>query len=219
MSIASTDKPQNASPESAVNTVIAETNLSSQPTYSLNRTAITILASLVVALPVAGFGLGWLAGRAAPAVQSTRVRQPALLAGEVLQADGDGDSSAVILLFPVDSAPSSGDRLVVEPLQPSAEPIKPGSALHRRLRSMDADTTRTDGRGSFTVRAPDVGEYYLLVLSARQNSQATVIPREHIAQLGRYVDRPADLIRNHLYRWQQVDIAGDRFDIAVQWSY
>ena len=187
-----------------------------EPAFSLTKSSILALGILVVALPVVGFGLGWLAGRAVPVVQATRTRQPAFFAGEVVDASGAPDSNAVVLLFSERNSPQSSDRLIVETLRPNATPLKPSDTVVRQLRSFDADTTRTDSLGRFTVRAPDVGRYYLLVLSSKQNSQPSVIPRSDIAQLGRYVDRPADLIRNQRYRWEPIEIDTDRYEYVVQ---
>jgi len=189
---------------------------SDEPTFSLAKPTVLALAALVVALPIGGFGLGWLAGRAAPVVQASRARQPAFFSGEVVDARGNPEPNAVVLLFSERTAPQSSDRLVVETLRPNATPLKPTDQVVRDMRTFDADTARTDGLGRFTVRAPDVGSYYLLVLSTKQNSQVSVIPRSDIAQIGRYVDRPADLIRNQRYHWRPIEIKSDHFEYVVK---
>lgn len=211
--------PSNAATNAAAGTDTNGANAASssdEPTFSLTKPTVLALAVLVVALPVGGFGLGWLAGRAAPVVQASRSRQPAFFSGEVVDASGAPERNAVVLLFSERTAPQSSDRLVVETLRPSATPLKPTDQVVRDMRTFDADTTRTDEQGRFTVRAPDTGSYYLLVVSTKQNSRVSVIPRSDIAQIGRYVDRPADLIRNQRYHWRPIEIKSDQFEHVVK---
>jgi hypothetical protein len=126
--------------------------------------------------------------------------------------NNEPDPNAVVLLFSVASTPPSREKIAVEMLQPSAPALEPTDSAVKQLHSWDGDVTRTDSRGHFTVRVPDKGSYYLLVVSTTQHNEPAAIDRSDIAQLGRYVTRPADLIRNHRYLWQTLDIQGDVYD-------
>jgi phage FluMu protein Com len=189
----------------------------SSTAISLTRTGVLTLTILIAGLPMCGFALGWLAGRAVPAVQAVRPRQPCFLSGQVTVRD-EPDPNAVVLLFSATSSPPSREKLAVEILQPSAAVLKPTHNAVKQLHSWDGDLTRTDSDGRFTVRVPDKGAYYLLVLSTTLHKESAAIDRSDIAQLGRYVTRPANLIRNHRYLWQTLDVKGDVYDHDVDVS-
>jgi DNA-directed RNA polymerase subunit RPC12/RpoP len=213
-----TAAPPTAAPPSTGAPTEATHSSASAPasTLALSRTTVLALVLLTAILPLAGFAMGWLAGRAVPADSEAAPRQPCLLSGQVLLPTGEADADAVVVLLSDRNTPSSIERFPANLLLPSAQPIEPTDILFKNMRSHDADATRSDSNGRFTVRPPDHGAYYLLVLSTKQNDEPNAIPRADIAQMGRYVDRPADLIRNHRYRWTDLKITGDRLDHQVQ---
>ena len=67
-----------------------------------------------------------------------------------------------------------------------------------------------DADGKFQVRLPDTGRYFVLVVSSNAYRNAGQDPsRGDIAQLGRYVQPPMDLLGQSKYEWRERTIRSD----------
>jgi hypothetical protein len=60
------------------------------------------------------------------------------------------------------------------------------------------------------LRVRDAGPYFLLYLSrAKAPAGATRVDRQVLAELGRYVDRPNELLAENAFQWRSLDVQRD----------
>jgi hypothetical protein len=61
------------------------------------------------------------------------------------------------------------------------------------------------------VRLPDVGNYFLLVISQSAERKPTQrLETQHLAQMGRYFANSVDLLGDRQYRWRSEVIKRDK---------
>ena len=170
---------------------------------------------LLAVLALVCFALGIMVGGGLssdgnPALHSPR---PCEIRGTVAYLGQGGreipDNGAVIIVMPKDRRPDQ--RADVAGLMPQdAMPNDDHQAL-RMLREIEGSYTRTDAEGRFHAAVPDIGDYYILVVSrASDRTPAQQIPNRVIEELGRYFHPAYDLLGDKKYDWQVYRIKADR---------
>jgi hypothetical protein len=119
------------------------------------------------------------------------------------------DDGALVFVLPIDRKPEQ--RAPVEGLRPQDEPPREDHPSLVVVRSINGGFARTDTEGRFRLRLPDVGDYYVLVVSHTSDRSADEqIDRDHLAELGSYFDPPAaELLGNRRYSFQRQRVRGD----------
>jgi hypothetical protein len=187
---------------------------------NLSRRTVLQLGILLSVLPLLSFLLGFVAGRMSKSTAMQSVPRPAFVAGRVLaQQDGElrGDADSLIMVFPEAHRPTAEERLAVEDFL-LENPLPDGQhATLQALRSLGGDVSRTGTRGEFVLRVPDSGDYFLLAVSRNhRRNPGEPIARKDIAELGRYLTRPADLLRAQSYAWKTIEVEGDLDAVLVR---
>lgn len=189
-------------------------------TIRVPRRVVVTQGILLALMALSGFAAGVFSSRTRWAT-SGAARQPALVLGTVQFADGNNgepqaDRGSVILLFPRNVQPDRGQKLKVSGLRPQDPPLKRGNAALEALRTLGGDYARASDQGFYYVKARDTGDYFLLVLSAHEKrATSAALDRKHLAEIGRYVDRAAELIGSAKYKWQELTLTGDqRVDVV-----
>jgi hypothetical protein len=171
----------------------------------------------VLLIGVAMFALtfGILIGRgtAPRAVVASNEPKVCYLTGSVGKRTSGGtispDSGAVVIVVPQDNRPT--DKAPVEGLRPDDPlPAEDQPAL-ARIKAIGGDYTRADAEGNFKLRVPDIGNYFLLVISrSAQRKPAQRLETQHLAQMGRYFANSLDLLTDRQYRWRNEVIKRDK---------
>jgi hypothetical protein len=174
---------------------------------------------LLAVMAVAGVTTGWLAAGRSPLLMP----QPCFLTGKILLSNPDGTTrpgeGALVVLFPEQDRPERSGRIPAGLfLQhgPNAAGNPSSDQLLDRLRQLGGDLCRVEEAGFYYVRARQPGTYFVLYLAPSTRNDAAPLDRQVLAELGRYVDRPHELLGPRRFRWQRIELRGDRrLDITV----
>jgi hypothetical protein len=182
----------------------------SLPRYVLYAQGVLLVGVAMFALT---FGILIGRGTAPSAVASKSEPKPCYLTGSVGKRTSGGtlapDRGAVVMVVPQDKRP--GDKAPVEGLRPDDPLPSADQPALGRIKSIGGDYARTDDEGHFKLRVPDVGDYFLLVISATAARKPTDrLETVHLAQLGRYVTNSAELLGDRQYRWRSEVVKRDR---------
>lgn len=180
------------------------------PRYVLYGQGILLGVVAFVAL-----GLGILIGRSsAPSTELARgPARPCYLTGTIHYTSSSGakspDAGAVVMVVPQDHRPEQ--KLAIEGLRPDdPEPNEDLAALGQ-LKAIGGDYARASDLGTFKLRVPDTGEYFLLVVSKHAGRRSSErLDSVHLAQMGRYFLPAPDLLGDRRYRWEAESIQRDR---------
>lgn len=192
-------------------------------TVAVPRRVIVMQGILLGAMGLGGFAAGVFASRGRW-TNSAAARQPCVIVGTVqyaaVNATGESlqpDADSVALLFPRDLRPDRGQKLKVAGLRPQDPPLTEGDPVFEALHTLGGDYARASQQGFYYLKARDAGDYFLLVLSAHaRRSPTTPIERQHLAEIGRYVDRAAELLGPLRYEWRELSLRGDeRIDVVL----
>ncbi|MBP89950.1 MAG: hypothetical protein CMJ64_25120 [Planctomycetaceae bacterium] len=185
----------------------------------LNRVAVprSVLYAqgiLLAVVAVASFVLGVLIGSSGKTEVADLPAQPCVVTGLVQYAGGSGqnrpDNGAIVLVVPTEERPSRESKAEVAGLRPGDPVPQDDSDNLRIIRSIGGAYTRVDADGQFHVQLPDTGRYFVLVVSGNAYRNAGQDPnRGDIAQLGRYVQPPMDLLGQSKYEWRELTIRND----------
>ena len=171
---------------------------------------IVMQGLLLAVMAVAGIGVGWFV---AERDRMLRAPQPSFLTGTVRVALADGsqqvDEGAIVLLLPETERPERSGRLSVSQLLQSSGSQEGGSTVEL-VRTWGGDLCRVETGGFYYLRAKDAGTYYVLFLSSHSRSEAKDLDRQVLAELGRYVDRPHDLLGARRFAWHKIQLSADR---------
>ena len=185
----------------------------------LNRVAVprSVLYAqgiLLAVVALASFVLGILIGSSGKTQVVELPAQPCVLTGFVEYVGGSGqnrpDNGAIVLVVPTEERPSRESKAEVAGLRPGDPIPRDDSDNLRIIRSIGGAYTRVDADGQFQIQLPDTGRYFVLVVSGNAYRTAGQDPnRGDIAQLGRYVQPPMDLLGQSKYEWRERTIRSD----------
>ncbi|MBC8355014.1 MAG: hypothetical protein H8E66_23800 [Planctomycetes bacterium] len=134
---------------------------------------------------------------------------PCELSGEVVYATGGGrslpDEGSVVIVLPTDQRPAPTAKAPVEGLRPG-DPIPRGDSDNLRIiQSIGGAYARTDAAGKYQLTVPDGGRYFVLIVSKnRYRGGDEELDKVDIAQLGRYVQPPTELLGESRYEWREL---------------
>jgi hypothetical protein len=124
-----------------------------------------------------------------------------------------GDDGALIVALPQKSVPDEKAPTVdLFPPNAVAPPMHRGIEI---IRVLGGGVQRADATGNFKLSLPK-GDYFVLVVSNIQDRPASqTIPTAHVAEMGRFLEQPKDLIGKRKYRWEKVTLkTNQRFDVS-----
>ncbi|MEX1224370.1 MAG: hypothetical protein WEA31_07460 [Pirellulales bacterium] len=186
---------------------------------SVSRRVIYVQAGLLLALALFGLTVGFLIGRGtAPqgdgVDDAPQVTTASRVPGKLQYATGEGlrpDRGAVVLAVPADSKPE--EKIPVEDLLPQSQMPAAGNLALQQLATLGGDYTRADDAGNFALYLTP-GRYHLLYISyAARRPGGNQVARQDFAEIGAYVTSGYDLIGQHRYQFQTVDVRlGARLD-------
>ena len=169
--------------------------------------AVVAVASFVLGMLVTGGGGTKVAVDAAPV--------PCVLSGAVVYATGGGrnlpDEGSVVIVLPTEQRPAPTGKAPVEGLRPG-DPIPRGDSDNLRIiQSIGGAYARTDNEGRYQLTLPDAGRYFVLIVSKNKYRAAgEELDKADIAQLGRYVQPPTELLGESKYAWREVTIRANQ---------
>ncbi len=178
---------------------------------AIPRRVLYLQGMLLGSVALISFWLGLLAAGKGPAVEATATPQPSVLSGEVVFTSGGGrsrpDVGAAVLVLPLSQLPAPTDKAPIDGLRPGDPLPREDSHNLRIIQSIGGAYTRVDAEGRYQIQLPDSGRYFVLVVSKNSDrSQGMELDKADIAQLGRYVQPPTDLLANSKYQWREVAI-------------
>lgn len=124
-----------------------------------------------------------------------------------------GDDGALVIALPQKSVPDEKAPTVdLFPPNAAAPPTHRGLEI---IRLLGGGCTRTDATGNFKLPLTK-GDYFVLVVSNIQDRPTSqTIPTAQVAEMGRFLEQPKDLIGRRKFRWEKVTLRADqRFDVA-----
>jgi hypothetical protein len=119
------------------------------------------------------------------------------------------DQGAVVIVLPKGTTPA--DKIDYQGLGPHDPAPPAGHAGVAAIQRIGGGFARADVEGKFTLRVPDRGDYYVLVISAGENRpDGAGTDRRVLAELGNYFTSATDLLGRSLYRWEEERVQYDR---------
>lgn len=162
---------------------------------------------LLAVVAVVSFALGIMVnggGSSKEAVNAAPV--PCVLSGKISYATASGsslpDDGSVVIVLPTEQRPSPTGKAPVEGLRPS-DPMPRGDSENLRIiQSIGGAYARADNDGEYQLTLPDTGSYFVLVVSKnRYRTEGEELDKADIAQLGRYVQPPTELLGDSKYSY------------------
>ncbi|HUG71404.1 MAG TPA: hypothetical protein VMM76_26880 [Pirellulaceae bacterium] len=169
--------------------------------------AVVAVASFVLGMLVTGGGGTKEVGDATPL--------PCVLSGAVVYATGGGrnlpDEGSVVIVLPTEQRPAPTGKALVEGLRPGDPIPRDDSENLRIIASIGGAYARTDNEGRYHLTLPDTGRYFVLIVSKNKYRAAgEELDKTDIAQLGRYVQPPTELLGESKYAWREVTIRANQ---------
>ncbi len=169
---------------------------------------------LLVVVAIVSFVLGTLVSGRGGGQPEIRAAVPCVLSGEVVYSNAGGrdlpDDGSVVLVLPTEQRPAPTGKAQVEGLRPGDPMPRDDSENIRIIQAIGGAYSRADSAGHFQIKLPDAGRYFVLVVSKnRYRSADEEMDRTDIAQLGRYVQPPTELLGESRYTWREVTVRGD----------
>jgi hypothetical protein len=174
------------------------------------RRVIYAQGILLGAVAIISFALGMLVQSSHQDEAAVDAPRPRVLNGRVTYRHAGRqlpDEGSVVIAVPADRRPEPDRKAAFEGLRPGdPTPLADNPSL-RTIRSLGGDVRRTDSDGNFQMQVANPGSYYVLVISSHVHRPAQdSFDKRHIAQLGRYVVAPLDLLADRQYLWQLITI-------------
>lgn len=138
---------------------------------------------------------------------------PCIISGRVNFMTRDGklvaDEGAVAIVVPQGARPEEKIEFTgLSPLDPPPDAAHPGLMA---LRGINGDYARADEDGAYQLRVPDVGAYFLLIVSRQQRRSTTEDrPKNELAEMGRFFHPSPDIFDGLAYRWRSEAVRRDR---------
>lgn len=183
---------------------------------SVPRNVLYMQGILLAVVALISFVLGVMVGSGGTPTQlADKPPEPCILSGAVVYKTGGGrsrpDDGSVVLVVPTDDRPAPTNKAVIEGLRPGDPVPQEGSDNLQIIRAIGGAYARADSTGQYQLRLPDSGRYFVLVVSRNAYRLAgDDVDKVDIAQLGRYVQPPTDLLGNSKYEWRELVLSEDR---------
>jgi len=173
---------------------------------SVPRYLLYVQGALLGVVALGTFILGvFFGGATAGPSQRTDTTGPGQLSGELTYVDRAGtrlpESDSVVIVLPRDAEPDQ--KIEVEGLGPRDEAPPPTHPALLALGSFGGVYVRSDAQGRYTAPVAETGNYHVLILSRHTLRPDGQLPEnETIAELGKYLIGPLDLLGQHKYVWR-----------------
>jgi len=180
------------------------------------RNVLYMQGALLAIVAIIAFILGVMVGSGSqPTEVAVRPPKPCVVSGKVMYRSGGGrqrpDDGSVLLVVPTDDHPAATSKARIEGLRPGDPMPRDDSDNLRIIESIGGSYVRADADGQFEIRLPDVGKYFVLVVSKNAyRGPGEELNKIDIAELGRYVQPPTELLGNSKYKWQEVTLHNNR---------
>lgn len=176
---------------------------------------------LLAVVAIVSFVLGMMVNGGGGAKETVdAVPISCVLSGNVSYATAGGsnlpDDGSVVIVFPTEQRPAPTGKAPIEGLRPG-DPMPRGDSDNLRIiQSIGGAYTRADNEGGYQLTLPDTGRYFVLIVSKnRYRTEGEELDKADIAQLGRYVQPPTELLGESKYAWREVNIrANESLDLT-----
>jgi len=179
------------------------------------RSVVYAQGILLAVVGLVAFVLGWMMRGSERVPPAAGAAQPCRLSGAVRYLARSGqelpDDGAVVLVLPTDERPAPTNKADIAGLRPG-DPLPRGDSDNLRIiYAIGGAYARTDAEGRYQLQVPNFGKYHVLILSKNAvRDEAEQLERIDIAQLGRYVQPPTELLGDSKYSWREITLRGDR---------
>lgn len=195
---------------------VAEQPQSAVTSVTLPRYVLFIQGFLLGAVALVFFVFGLMVGSRSTARHAVPAAEPVVVSGTVtceVQGTPTADVASVVLLLPASKRPD--ERAAAEGLSPSDPPPADNHPSLMVIRGLGGDYARVDQQGRYQVRAASTGRYYLVIISRKTTRGDGEHPQaSELAQLGRYLRPPTQLLGHQAYRWKELLLRSDtRLDV------
>lgn len=180
---------------------------------AVSRIVIYVQGVLLGVVAVTFFTFGVFVGsRRAPQVEVVSDASLCVVKGKVLFQDRP-DVGAVVMLLPKDAKPD--DRPRPDGLRPEDLPLpKNDNDGYRAIVECGGSYARANASGEFTLQVKNSRPYYILYLSrAAKRPAGATLPDTERGQIARYFDGVDDLLGGSAYRWDTVQVDGNRMEL------
>lgn len=177
---------------------------------------IAMQGALLAMCAVAGLLAGWWLAQSQIAGE---VPQPCVVTGTLQRIDDNGQSMAdagLVLLLPEGERLARSERLAVQDLL-NLESSATEVSTRDKLRQVGGDVCRANADGFFYLKAPRPGRYHILCLATVARTRATPIDHQLLADVGKFVDQPHQLLGARAFHWQSLEVKTDQqLPIVIQ---
>jgi len=175
------------------------------------RHVIYVQGALLGTVSLVGFMLGLLCGSSFDRPASEQTAQRGIFGSITYVAETSEkqpDIGAVILVLPADKRPD--EKIPPITLRPD-QPPPPGNHPSRtHIASWGGYFVRADANGKYRIPGIPPGPYFTLFLSGNAKRESDKRSRgTDLAEIGRYILSPTDLVGDFQYRWQRRELAGE----------
>ncbi len=119
------------------------------------------------------------------------------------------DEGSIVLLLPVTRRPD--EKIAAHDLVPGTDPLAEDHPAKAVLHSLGGDYARVDRHGKYRVRSGTAGRFVLLIVSSHSVRADDDHPTANqLAQLGRYVSPPTEMLDRHRYHWTELLLRDDQ---------
>ena len=190
-----------------------------QQLVAVPRRIVFIQGFLLGAIAIVFFIFGVVVGSHSTDQNAANIPRSCQVTGVITYTNSAGkaipDADSVVLLLPVARRPDP--KIPVQGLRISDRAPGPEHTSVIALRDVGGAYTRADDRGRFALRVPNVGRYFMLVVSQHAKRGEDVQPKTRdLAQIGRYLLPASDLIGQQRYSWLELNLRDDRsLDVAL----
>ena len=171
---------------------------------------------LLAVVAIVSFVLGMMMGGGRGAKEVVNAAPvPCVLSGKVTYATTGGsnlpDDGSVVIVLPTEQRPAPTGKAPVEGLRPGDPIPRDESDNLRIIQSIGGAYARTDNTGGYQLTLPDAGRYFVLIVSKNKYRAAgEELDKADIAQLGRYVQPPTELLGESKYTWREVNLRANQ---------
>lgn len=182
---------------------------------SLPRSVLYVQGVLLGVVAIACFVFGIYLGRqtARPVEEVPAGPRPCVVEGTVRYRNSNQDEvpddGSVVVVLPQGARPDGLDKLPVDRLRPEDEAPDRTHPTLMAIHSLGGDYVRADTNGKFRLQVPDVGKYYVLVIS-RNSRRREPLDKNHLAQIGRYFLPAEVLLGEARYDWREENVRRDK---------
>jgi hypothetical protein len=190
-----------------------------QDLVAVPRRIVFVQGFLLGGIAIVFFIFGVVVGSHSTVENAPGVPRTCQISGRITYTDTAAsslpDAGSVVIAFPVGRRPEP--KIAVDglrPADPSPAANHPGVVA---VRDVGGAFARADRKGQFRLRVPNVGRYFILVISKNAQRPESEQPKTRdLAQIGRYVLPASEMLGRQRYSWQQLNLRDDRtLDITL----